>query len=142
MAADAAIVTLALRARAPRQAHTTEQTQQTVNSTERKRANEPKRTVASQVKASRKGGGEIRGGAVNPLRSPPNHSSPPRLFCVLCSRYLSCFGYRFGRYFTYERAFVPNAEIFCYNQAIVPFVTAVHFANNVVAVYIAFYKSV
>ena len=125
-----------------RQAHTTEQTQQTVNSNERKRANEPKRTVAPQVKASRKGGGEIRGGAVNPLRSPRIILRRRAFFACFALRYLSCFGYRFRRYFAYECAFVPNSEIFCYDQAIVPFVGNFHFANNVVAVYIAFYEAV
>lgn len=144
MAADAAIVTLALsRSGAETGTHNrTNATNDQLNRTNANGRTNKRNGRNCKLIASRKGGGEIRGGAVNPLRSPPNNSSPPRLFAFFALRYLPCFGYRFGRYFAYERAFVPNPEIFCYDQTIVPLVGNFHFSYHVVSVYIAFYKSV
>lgn len=144
MAADAAIVTLALsRSGAETGTHNrTNATNDQLNRTNANGRTNKRNGRNCKLIASRKGGGEIRGGAVNPLRTPPNNSSPPRLFAFFALRYLSCLRYRFGRYFAYERAFVPNSEIFRNDQAIVSLVAAVHFANNVVSVYIAFYEAV
>lgn len=80
MAADAAIVTLALsRSGAETGTHNrTNATNDQLNRTNANGRTNKRNGRNCKLIASRKGGGEIRGGAVNPLRSPPNNSSPPR----------------------------------------------------------------
>lgn len=123
------------RARAPRQAHTT---QPNANGRTYERNRRNRKSVAS-----RKGGGEIRGGAVNPLWLALEFFFAAALsFACFALRYLSCLRYCFGRRFPYEYAFVPYSEIFCDKQSYIPFVRIVHFAYHVVAINVAFYEAV